>query len=161
MRLCLVLKLLLMSPKAVCCWRCRRFWRANSCSHAGKYFRLPAGFYGLKTIFLLLAFMALARLKSIEALRYCAPGESRGKLLGLDCAPEVRTLRVKVKTLADQEQAFSWSSELCKEWMAQAPEEAAVLYVDGHVRVYYGSTKQLPKHYIARERLCLSATADY
>jgi hypothetical protein len=128
--------------------------------HAGKYFRLPAGFYGLKTIFLLLAFMALARLKSIEALRYCAPGEW-GKLLGLDRAPEVRTLRVKVKTLADQEQAFSWSSELCKEWMAQAPEEAAVLYVDGHVRVYYGSTKQLPKHYIARERLCLSATADY
>jgi prepilin-type processing-associated H-X9-DG protein len=41
------------------------------------------------------------------------------------------------------------------------PQEAAVLYVDGHVRVYYGNTKQLPKHYIARERLCLSATADY
>jgi hypothetical protein len=38
--------------------------------HSGKYFRLPAGFYGLKTIFLLLAFMALARLKSIKALRY-------------------------------------------------------------------------------------------
>ena len=128
--------------------------------HAGKYFRLPAGFYGLKTIFLLLAFMALARLKSIEALRYCAPGEW-GKLLGLDRAPEVRTLRVKVKTLANQEQAFPWSSELCKEWMAAAPEEAAVLYVDGHVRVYHGSTRQLPKHYIARQRLCLSATADY
>jgi prepilin-type processing-associated H-X9-DG protein len=128
--------------------------------HSGKYFRLPAGFYGLKTIFLLLAFMALARLKSIEALRYYAPGEW-GKLLGLDRAPEVRTLRVKVKTLADQNQAFSWSSELCKEWMAEAPQEAAVLYVDGHVRVYYGNTKQLPKHYIARERLCLSATADY
>jgi hypothetical protein len=45
--------------------------------------------------------------------------------------------------------------------MAEAPQEAAVLYVDGHVRVYYGNTKQLPKHYIARERLCLSATADY
>jgi hypothetical protein len=128
--------------------------------HSGKYFRLPAGFYGLKTIFLLLAFMALARLKSIEALRYYAPGEW-GKLLGLDRAPEVRTMRVKVKTLADQNQAFAWSSELCKEWMAEAPQEAAVLYVDGHVRVYYGNTKQLPKHYIARERLCLSATADY
>jgi hypothetical protein len=128
--------------------------------HAGKYFQLPAGFYGLKTIFLLLAFMALARLKSIEALRYCAPGEW-GKLLGLDRAPEARTLRIKVKTLADQNRAFSWSSELCKEWMAEAPEEAAVLYIDGHVRVYYGSTRQLPKHYIARERLCLSATADY
>jgi hypothetical protein len=41
--------------------------------HADKYFQLPKGFYGLKTIFLLLAFMALARLKSIEALRYHAP----------------------------------------------------------------------------------------
>src|SRR5271154_4374528 len=45
--------------------------------HSGKYFRLPAGFYGLKTIFLLLAFMALARLKSIEALRgQCLPRAS-------------------------------------------------------------------------------------
>ena len=128
--------------------------------HASQYFRLPAGFYGLKTIFLLLAFMALARLKSIEALRYYAPGEW-GKVLGIDRAPEVRTLRLKLKHLANQEQAFSWSSELCKEWMAQAPEEAAVLYVDGHVRVYYGNSKRLPKHYIARERLCLSATVDY
>ena len=128
--------------------------------HADKYFRLPAGFYGLKTIFLLLALMALVRLKSMEALRYCAPGEW-GKILGVDRAPEVRTLRVKVKTLADQEQAFEWSAELCNAWMAQVPHEAAVLYVDGHVRVYYGNTKQLPKHYIARERLCLSATADY
>jgi prepilin-type processing-associated H-X9-DG protein len=128
--------------------------------HADKYFRLPAGFYGLKTIFLLLAFMALARLKSIEALRYCAPGEW-GKILGVDRAPEVRTLRGKVKILADQKQAFPWSAELCKEWMGEAPQEASVLYVDGHVRVYYGSSKKLPKHYIARERLCLSATADY
>jgi hypothetical protein len=37
---------------------------------------------------------------------------------------QVRTLRVKLKHLADQEQAFSWSAELCKEWMAEAPEEA-------------------------------------
>ena len=61
-------------------------------SHTSKYFSLPAGFYGLKTIFLLLAFMSLSRIKSIEALRYYAPGEW-GKLLGVDRAPEVRTLR--------------------------------------------------------------------
>ena len=128
--------------------------------HTGEYFGLPSGFYGLKTIFLLLAFMALARLRSVEALRYYAPGEW-GKLLGLDRAPEVRTLRIKLKHLADQEQAFSWSSTLCKEWMLEAPDEAAVLYVDGHVRVYHGTAKTLPKHYVARERLCLSATADY
>src|SRR5271169_6160557 len=129
-------------------------------SHTSKYFSLPAGFYGLKTIFLLLAFMSLSRIKSIEALRYYAPGEW-GKLLGVDRAPEVRTLRSKVKHLANQEQAFSWSAELCKAWMAEAPEEAAVLYIDGHVRVYHGTAKNLPKHYVARQRLCLSATADY
>ena len=128
--------------------------------HSARYFRLPAGFYGLTSIFLLLAFMALGRLRSIEALRYYAPGEW-GKLLGLDRAPEVRTLRLKLKHLADQEQAFSFSSTLCKDWMLEAPEEAAVLYVDGHVRVYHGTAKVLPKHYVARERLCLSATADY
>ena len=128
--------------------------------HTGEHFRLPKGFYGLKTIFLLLAFMALARLKSMEALRYYAPGEW-GKLLGIDRAPEVRTLRVKLKHLAEQDHAFAWSAELCREWMMAAPDEAAVLYVDGHVRVYHGSTKQLPKHYVARQRLCLSATADY
>ena len=128
--------------------------------HSGKYFQLPAGFYGLKTIFLLLAFMALARLKSIESLRYCAPGEW-GKILGLDRAPEVRTLREKIKIMVGQGQVFPWSSELCNEWMALLPQEASVLYVDGHIRVYHGDTKKLPKHYIARERLCLSATADY
>ena len=129
-------------------------------SHTNKYFSLPAGFYGLKTIFLLLAFMSLARIKSIEALRYHAPGEW-GKLLGVDRAPEVRTIRSKVKHLANQEQAFSWSAELCKTWMAEAPEDATVLYIDGHVRVYHGTAKTLPKHYVARQRLCLSATADY
>jgi hypothetical protein len=107
-----------------------------------------------------MAFLALARFRSVEALRYHAPGEW-GKLLGLDRAPEVRTLRAKLKHLANQEQAFPWSSTLCKEWMLEAPDEAAVLYVDGHVRVYHGKTKVLPKHYVARERLCLSATADY
>jgi len=129
-------------------------------SRANKYFSLPAGFYGLKTIFLLLAFLSLARIKSIEALRYQAPGEW-GKLLGVDRAPEVRTIRGKLKHLADQEHAFSWSAELCEDWMAEAPEDAAVLYIDGHVRVYHGTTKTLPRHYVARQRLCLSATADY
>jgi len=128
--------------------------------HADKYFRLPKGFYGLASMLLLLAFMTLARLRSVEALRYYSPGEW-GKLLGIDRAPEVRTLRIKLKCLADQEQAFAWSAELCQDWMMAAPEEAAVLYVDGHVRVYHGKARQLPKHYVARERLCLSATADY
>ena len=46
-------------------------------------------------LFLLLSFMTLARVKSVESLRYCAPGEW-GKVLGLDRVPEVRTLRQKI-----------------------------------------------------------------
>ena len=82
------------------------------------YFRQPKGFYGLTSIFLLLAFMALARLRSIEALRYYAPGRW-GKLLGIDRAPEVRTLRLKLKHLADQDPAIAWSAKALPEWMME------------------------------------------
>jgi len=36
-----------------------------------------------------------------------------------------------------------------------------VFYVDGHVRVYSGDLTALPRHYVARERLCLRGTTDY
>lgn len=104
--------------------------------------------------------MALARLKSIESLRYCAPGEW-GKLLGLDWVPEVRTLRDKIRLLSNADQPEHWSAELCKQWMEAAPEQAGTLYIDGHVRVYNGHQTQLPRHYVARQRLCLRATTDY
>ncbi len=124
------------------------------------HFQLPKGYYGLESIFLLLALMALARIKTIEDLRYCAPGEW-GKLLGLDRIPEVRTLRNKIKYLSGEGQAEAWSAKLCQEWMQFDSEAAATLYVDGHVRVYHGNQTKLPKHYVSREKLCLRATVDY
>ena len=124
------------------------------------YFDLPKGYYRLECIFLLLAFMALTRLKSMEALRYCAPGEW-GKLLGLDRIPEVKTLRDKVRHLSQLEQAQQWGADLCQQWMKAAPEQAGTLYIDGHVRVYNGSQTKLPRHHVARQRLCLRATSDY
>jgi len=60
---------------------------------------LPPGYYGIDSLLMLIAFMALARLKSVESLRSCAPGEW-GKLLGLDRIPEVRTLREKIGLLS-------------------------------------------------------------
>ena len=125
-----------------------------------QFFKLPKGYYGLDSLFLLLAFMALTRLKSIESLRYWAPGEW-GKLLGLDRIPEARTLRNKVQLLSHDNQAKSWSAEMCSYWMESAPEQAGVLYIDGHVRVYNGQQTQLPKHHVARQKLCLRATTDY
>jgi len=125
-----------------------------------RHLQLPKGYYGLDSLLLLLAFMALARLPHIESLRYSAPGEW-GKRLGLDRVPEVRTLRAKIQLLALEQRPAQWSAALCERWMAAAPEQAGVLYIDGHVRVYNGSQTQLPRHYVARQRLCLRATTDY
>jgi transposase-like protein len=124
------------------------------------YLELPKGYYGLDSVLVLLAFMALARVQSMERLRYRAPGEW-GKLLGLDRAPEVRTLRAKVRVLAEQGKPEQWSAALSQRWMHAAPEQAGTLYVDGHVRVYNGAQTELPRHYVARQRLCLRASIDY
>jgi len=121
---------------------------------------LPNGYYGLESIVLLLAFMALARVQTLESLRYQAPGEW-GKLLGLDRIPEVRTLRAKIDILCANGKAQAWSADLSQGWMRQDPEQAGVLYVDGHTRVYHGAQTQLPRHYVARQKLCLRATVDF
>ena len=127
---------------------------------ATRFFELPKGYYGLESLFLLLAFMSLTRLKFIESLRYCSPGEW-GNLLGLDRVPEVRTLRNKIRLLSAGNRPERWSEALCKEWMEAAPEQAGTLYIDGHTRVYNGHQTKLPRHYVARQKLCLRATSDY
>ena len=129
--------------------------------HTPEFYQLPKGFYGLESIFLLLGLMALARIRSLEQLRYQAPGEW-GKLLGLDRIPEVRTLRAKLKLLCqDLGRAMRWNAELAKEWINQQNDAELYFYCDGHVRVYHGDQTALPRHYVARERLCLRATTDY
>lgn len=129
--------------------------------HTRKTFSLPPGYYPVETIFLVLAFLALARVGSLESLRYEAPGEW-GKLLGLDRCPEVKTLRDKLRVLCGSaQQVQQWSSTLAQEWMEAEPETAGTLYVDGHVRVYHGQLTKLPRRYVSRERLCLRATTDY
>ncbi len=129
--------------------------------HSQKNFSLPAGYYPLATIFLVIAFLALARVKSLERLRYEPPGEW-GKLLGLDRIPEVRTLREKLQILCqDGQKVGEWSHTLAQEWMEADPQSAGTLYIDGHVRVYHGHLTELPRRYVARQRLCLRGTTDY
>ena len=127
--------------------------------HVDDCFHFPRGYYSLQQIFLLVAFLALCRIKCLEQLRYCAPGEW-GKTLGLDRIPEVKTVREKIAILCTQG-VEQWSALVCKEWMEADPASAGVLYVDGHVRPYHGSRTVLPRHYVARQRLCLRATVDY
>ena len=134
---------------------------ANGLLHRqAEYFELPKGFYGVVHVLLLMGFLALARIKSLERLRFEPPGEW-GHLLGLDRIPEVHTLRTKLGQMAQGQKVECWSAGLSEQWMAQAPELAGRLYVDGHVRVYHGHQTPMPKRYVAREKLCLRGTTDY
>ena len=115
----------------------------------------------MEAIFLILAFLALARVRCLEALRYQPPGEW-GRLLGLDRIPEVRTMRGKITVLCQQSgSSAQWSNQLAQDWMKGTHEHAGFYYVDGHVRVYHGTAAHRPKAYVAREQLCLRATLDY
>ena len=93
-----------------------------------------------------MALLALVRCPSLEQTRYEAPGEW-GKLLDLDRLPEVRTLRERIGILCEPKgRAAQWQSRLAKDWMdavgGEAGEKEGVgsFYVDGHVRVYHGSS---------------------
>ena len=74
----------------------------------------------------------------------------------------MRTLRAKLKLLCqDLGRAMRWNSQLAEEWITSQKDSELFLYCDGHVRVYHGDQTVLPRHYVARERLCLRATTDY
>ena len=133
--------------------------RAGLLQHAGRL-RMPPGFYGLRSVLLLLACMFLARVRNAERLRYEQPGEW-GALLGLDRCPEARTLRRKLDQLAaDPEALHAWRAALAGQWAADDPATAATLFVDGHVKVYSGKAN-LPKHFVSRQKLQLPAAAGY
>jgi hypothetical protein len=118
------------------------------------------GYYSTLHVIILLAYMALCRIKAVEQLQYQPPGEL-GKLLGLDRVPEVRCLRRKLAALSIDDGPERWAGLLSRDWLEAAPELAGVLYVDGHVRLYHGDQTALPKRYVSRQRLCLRGTTDY
>jgi len=124
------------------------------------YSALHKGFYGLQSILLTLSFMALLRLKTPEQLKRCNPGEL-GIVLGLDRAPEVKTLRKKIKEMGLRNKAGEFISFLSKRWADQDREAIGFAYIDGHVRAYNGRKYKLPKTHVARRRLCMPATTDF
>jgi len=123
------------------------------------YRHIGPAFYGLRTSMLTLALMALWRIKRPEWLKERDPA-MLGRVLGLDRAPEVKTLRRKLTRLAALGQAEQLGKELARLRVEQRGHAMGFLYVDGHVRVYHGK-RTLPKAHVARMRLALPATTDY
>jgi transposase len=116
------------------------------------------GFYGLRVTLLMAVFMALLRQPRAEAATRLPPVDL-GRVLGLDRAPEVKTLRRKLSELASHGKGAELQAALGRHHVSSRPEAMGFLYLDGHVRVYSGS-RQLPKTHIARMRIAGPATEE-
>jgi transposase len=123
------------------------------------YRTLGPAFFGLRTTLVILLFMALWRIRRPEGLKEHSPTEL-GRVLGVDRAPDVKTLRRKLAELAALRRAADLGRALAQERVAQRGAALGFLYVDGHVRVYHGKHR-LPKTHVARMRLSMPATSDY
>src|SRR5271157_3418878 len=124
------------------------------------YGSLGPAFYGLRTSLLTLLLMALLRIKRPEALKERSP-QDLGRVLGLDRAPEVKTLRRKLAALAAVGRAAPFGQALAQRRVAARGAALGFLYVDGHVRVYHGHKYKLPKAHVPQMRISLPATSDY
>ena len=80
-------------------------------------------------------------------------------MLGLDRAPEVKTLRRKLSELAGYGRGALLQAALGRHHVTARPDAMGFLYLDGHVRVYTG-TRELPKTHIARMRIAGPATEE-
>jgi len=123
------------------------------------YGEIGPAFYGLRTSLLTLLLMALLRIQRPEQLKEQDPA-AFGRLLGLDRAPEVKTLRRKLTRLAAYQRAEQLGAELARLRVDQRGHLMGFLYVDGHVRAYHGQ-RSISKAYVARRHLAMPASIDY
>jgi len=123
------------------------------------YGSLGPAFYGLRTTLVTLLLMALLRVKRPEGLKERSPREL-GQVLGLDRAPEVKTLRRKLARLAAHGRAAELGRALAQRRVAARGPALGFLYVDGHVRAYHGG-REIPKTHVARMRISMPASTDY
>src|SRR5271155_290945 len=100
------------------------------------YGEIGPAFYGLRTTLLTLLLMALLRIKRPEHLKERDPA-AFGRLLGLDRAPEVKTLRRRLTRLAAHQHAEQLGAELARLRVDQRGHLMGFLYIDGHVRAYH------------------------
>ena len=122
------------------------------------YGRLKDGYYGLTATLLTLVFLALAGEPRAEGATRVPPG-ALGRVLGLDRAPEVKTIRRKLGELAAAGQAADLIMALARRHAAACPQALGFLHVDGHARAYYG-TRTVQKMHIARLKFPAPATGE-
>jgi len=123
------------------------------------YGRLSNGFYGLRNTVLTLFLGALLRVKTVDAFQHGTPHLS-GRLIGLGRLPETRTISRKLKEIAQRKLGRKFMEERAKRHIEANKDVCALLYIDGHVRVYHGKRK-VRKHMVNRMGRCKKSIVDY
>jgi hypothetical protein len=124
----------------------------------GVYGRMRPGFYGLRATLLTLVFLAFLRDPRAEGATRIRPADL-GRVLGLDRAPEVKTLRRKLSELAALGKGAELQGAMAKAHGRRKPETLGFFYIDGHVRVYTGK-RDLPKTHIGRLHMAGRASVE-
>jgi hypothetical protein len=122
------------------------------------YGELPNGFYSLDTMLCEGVFRALLGEARAEGATRIDP-PALGRVLGLDRAPEVKTIRRKIGLLAMADKASDWIAAMARRHVAARSQQAAVCYVDGHVRAYQG-TRKIAKTHVPRLKFPAPATVE-
>ena len=122
------------------------------------YDELPNGFYSLDTMLCESVFRALLGHTRAEGATRIDP-PALGRVLGLDRAPEVKMIRRKIGLLAAAGRAGDRIAAMARRHVQAWPEQAAVLYVDGHVRAYQG-TRRIAKTHAPRLKFPAPATVE-
>ena len=119
---------------------------------------VPNGFYSLDAMLCEGVFRALLGAARAEGATRIDP-VALGRVLGLDRAPEVKTIRRKIKLLAEAGNAGQWITAMARRHLDARPGQAAVFYVDGHVRAYQG-TRKIAKTHVPRLKFPAPATLE-
>src|SRR5487761_1379490 len=122
------------------------------------YGRLRNGFYGLEVMLVVLVFMALLREARAEGATRIPP-EALGRVLGLDRAPEVKTIRRKLAGLAAAGKAAGLQLSLARHHAQASPGTLGFLYIDGHTRACFGK-RDIQKMHLARLKFPGPATEE-
>jgi transposase len=124
------------------------------------YHSIGPAFYGLRTIVVTLFLGALLRIKRPEHWKEHAP-RSLGAIVGLDRAPEVKTVRRKFEDLAAMGRAKQLMEELARRRVAADEDRVAFLYIDGHVREYHGKSPLFQAKKPQRQVVTAAATDNW
>ena len=122
------------------------------------YGRLRNGFYGLEVMLAVLVFMALLREARAEGATRIPP-DALGRVLGLDRAPEVKTIRRKLGELAAAGKAADLQLALARHHAAASPGTLGFLCIDGHTRAYFGK-RDIQKMHVSRLKFPGPATEE-